>query len=51
MTPASPTDKASASLLSGVLLLLLLHLMLSDDVLDRSSTNSISAKMEAEEGY
>jgi ABC-type Fe3+ transport system permease subunit len=46
MMPASPTDKASASLLSGVLLLLLLHLMLSEDVLDRSRTNSISARQQ-----
>jgi hypothetical protein len=46
MMPAAPTDKTSASLLSGVLLLLLLHLMLSDDVLDCSRTNSISARQQ-----
>jgi hypothetical protein len=46
MMPATPTDKTSASLLSGVLLLLLLHLMLSDDVLDCSRTNSITARQQ-----
>jgi hypothetical protein len=45
MMPASPTDKTSASLLSRVLL----HLVLSDDVLDRSRTKSISARREQAE--